>query len=545
VVRNRSLRVEVCLRLSTTLVATLLFTGAARAGQVYAEEFAGTGLGAEWAWQNPSGNASFWVSGGTLNLSVGRNSDQWVQVDRAPRLLKEQRSTKWTIETRITANSGAAFTFAGLVIYRDRAHWLLWGQSGLSSLEASGIVSNASTRPLATMSTRFPYLRIRRTGRVYSFDASPDGVNWTNGNVFEDRHDALEGARIGLMAKTWGNKVQYQVEFDYFREVDADLMPTAIKGIASTELIAQETGDASLNQTRLVDFCGGDLGELFDWNGKTFVVFGDTFGCNQPKAWRANTMAYTTDTRFDDGLLFDGWIKDSQGRAKELFAPDRGTITAIPTSGVGTAEAAYLFYMQVTDWKTWSCNLSSIASASACDPETWTKHTTTIQWSPGNFNMVAVLKYGHTLYVYGTPCGRTGSIKLMMVEERLILQKGAYRYFSGFSSSGPTWSPSESAAVDVAGGPAGEVSVRWNEWLGRFVMTYLDEPKGLMVVREAPRPWGPWSAPVPIARYEDYPKMYGAFMKPGYEENRGQSLYFVMSLHGPYNTYWMKTTFAP
>ncbi len=528
--------------LGTTILA-LAGAGSASAATVFQDNFVSPPLGASWQWQNPGATASYTISGGAFNLKAGGGNDQWIGIDRGPRLLKDQpASTDWTIETRITASNGNASTHVGLTVFADASNFLMWGQLSNSSLEASGIVNNTFTGQTAKMATKYNYLRLRKAGSSYFFDASPNGVNWTNANVYNDPAGHLSGAKVGFLAKDWNATTSpgFTTSFDYYKEDDQDLMSSVLSSAVTTTQIAKETGADSINHTDAVNLCGTDLGELFDWLGKTFIAFGDTNACNGGPQ-RSNALAYTTDTTPADGLTFDGWATGSDGLFKQLFGPEPGAITAIPTSGVGIGSTAYLYYMQVTDWSNWSCNKSGIASAASGNIGAWTKRS--ITWGPGNFNMVAARQEGSTLYIWGTPCGRYGSVKLMKVPTTSVLTKSAYRYFSGYDIAGnPLWSTSEGSAITVAGGPAGELSVTYNNWLGRYVMTYLDEEKDAIVLRESPSPWGRWSAPIEIASASQSPQLYGAFMKSNFVENNGQSIYYMMSQFGPYNTYWMKSS---
>lgn len=231
-----------------------------------------------------------------------------------------------------------------------------------------------------------------------------------------------------------------------------------------------------------------------------------------------------------------------------MFPADTGAITSIPTNGVGIGNNAYVYYMDVNNWNPappvqWTCSGSSVATANSSNIANWVKEPS-ISWGAGsNFNVVAVSQQGSTLYIWGDPCGRNGSIKLMKVNTASVLNMSAYRYFSGYDTSGnPTWSSSENNAVTVAGGPAGELSVMYDQWLGAYVMTYLDNGKSAIVLRDSPNPWGPWSAPIQIATSAQWPVLYGAFMNPLYVGNNGQTIYYMMSQYGPYNTFWMQTT---
>src|SRR3989344_7532749 len=335
----------------------------------FTDQFNSYSLDPSWQWENPSGNATYEVTGNALRISPAHGDDQWIGIDKASRVLRAQRLAPWTIETKIVANNAAIISqnLGGLVIFKDSQNWLIWGQLGNNQLEASGIINNTFTQPVATIATKYNYLRIRRIGNSYYFDASSDGANWTNGNVWQDSTSSLDGARYGFLAKDWsgGSGTSYSIDFDYFREYATDLMPSILSGTTNTTQIAKEIGSEAINNTGAVDVCGTDLGSMFDLNGKTYIAFGDTSKCPLAVANidRSSTMAYTSDTNFSDGLTFDNWIKTGS-RAKELFAEDAGSVTAIPTHGVSIATTGYLFYMQVTNWNApggWTCNLSSIA----------------------------------------------------------------------------------------------------------------------------------------------------------------------------------------
>jgi hypothetical protein len=69
--------------------------------------------------------------------------------------------------------------------------------------------------------------------------------------------------------------------------------------------------------------------------------------------------------------------------------------------------------------------------------------------------------------------------------------------------------------------------------------TTLNELTQKIELRLAPRPEGPWSAPIQLVDVNANPQAYGAFMTPSWIAADGMSFYFVMSQFGPYNTYIM------
>ena len=93
-------------------------------------------------------------------------------------------------------------------------------------------------------------------------------------------------------------------------------------------------------------------------------------------------------------------------------------------------------------------------------------------------------------------------------------------------------------AVEIVPAPVGELSVAWNEYLGRWIMIYLDEPQRGLVIRDAPALTGPWSDTQMLVDSRDYPSLYGAYLHP--LASSGETIYFNMSQWGPYNVMLMR-----
>ena len=96
-------------------------------------------------------------------------------------------------------------------------------------------------------------------------------------------------------------------------------------------------------------------------------------------------------------------------------------------------------------------------------------------------------------------------------------------------------------AALVVDDTVGELSVVWNAYLNRWLMTYLGAGANV-VIREGKQPWGPWGEPITVMSQAIYPGLYGPYMNPRYVENGGQTIYFSISRWGPYAVYWMKAT---
>lgn len=332
---------------------------------------------------------------------------------------------------------------------------------------------------------------------------------------------------------------------------------TVLKGVADIAQVAQLTGPGSMNETDTRwQIMGADLGHAFSMDNRLYLVFGDCYGAGfvpppTPASdafdRRGNTLAVVADRTPADGLTFERMITDAPGHAKELIPYVRDPkvlkeAALIPTQGLAVGSRMYLHYMSVRTWDgpgRWTLNHSGIAYSDDRG-EHWTKPSR-LQW-PGTseFGQVAYVRSGRTVYVFGIPGGRFGDVRLARVPQKQLLNPDAYRFYGGTTGRKVRWVESEGEAQVVAKGPAGELSVLWNPFLRRWIMTYLDEPARALVIREAPQLWGPWSAPLTLAAGKQYPGLYGAYLHPWLTERNGEVVYFLMSRWPEYNVYLMR-----
>lgn len=333
-------------------------------------------------------------------------------------------------------------------------------------------------------------------------------------------------------------------------------------GVQDVQKIMQLTGANSPNRTDLVDVWGTDLGIVTESpSGKIYIAFGDTFGIGRPKHgpggsnWRSNVMTFTSDRSPTDGVTLEGWITDEYGHAKELIPgkkdPNevRGEVTKIPTALTILNNRIYMAFMSVQHWGEsgrWDVNYSTWAYSDD-DGYTWQILGPPL-WGPeSGFAQLAVSTQrgrgneDEYVLILGTPAGRFGGGRLARVAPDKITDSSAYEYFAGVAEDGtPMWSNDEKDALVIISPPMGETSLLWNEWLGCWICTYLNEHKYALEVRAAPYPWGPWSAATTIVTGFEYPTLYGAFMTPAWTEDRGEIVYFLMSQYREYNVFLMK-----
>ena len=352
-------------------------------------------------------------------------------------------------------------------------------------------------------------------------------------------------------------------------------VPTASSPLAvqrsATAKVADLVGTGSANDTgRRYGVEGTDLGHMFMVGSRMAMAFGDTFGGPPAKDfysvrhddWRSNVIASIDPPASPAaGLPFRGMITDRPGHAKELLASKKVKgvqETVIPTYGIATGPknaTMNLQYMSVQSFDQpghWRLTGSGIAS-SADGGVTW-KDQPSARW-PANskFGQVTYVRPGgpddpkapvpagsspgDTVYVYGIPGGRYGDLSLAKVPADRLTDAAAYRYWNGTG-----WTAGEASAVPVVKGPVGELSVRWSSYYKRWVMMYLVDDTGEIVLRTAPAPTGPWGPAQVVTTTKDFPKAYAPYLTPRW--NDGPDLWFTMSQFTTYRVELMKTRLA-
>ncbi|MDP8932520.1 MAG: DUF4185 domain-containing protein, partial [Actinomycetota bacterium] len=167
-----------------------------------------------------------------------------------------------------------------------------------------------------------------------------------------------------------------------------------------------------------------------------------------------------------------------------------------------------------------------------------------VKWGDqSNFAQVAFVRPGDGyIYLCGITEGRFGGVKLARVPEGSLLEPSAYRYWNGSSSS---WLEGEQNATEIVPAPVGELSVRWNDHYGKWLMTYLNDDEfnelERIVLRSAETLTGPWSDELVLTTSAEYPDPYAPYQVP--DQPVGRNLYYTMSRFWPeYNVFLMRTT---
>lgn len=360
---------------------------------------------------------------------------------------------------------------------------------------------------------------------------------------------------------------------------------------------------------------GTDLGIMWDGGirlGERFVhvAFGDTFAnANMTGDWRSNVLLISTDNNLTNGLQLV-----QTGYAGRFIGPFKGRlglfgseVTQIPTSGIQIDGKQFVNFMSVKSWDTpgrWTTNYSAISvydqsqdkwvlAPSTIRSAGWFRSSTRYVAGSQNFQQAAYVLQPEAqvgedgvryLYAFGTPSGRAGSAYVSRVAEGSVTDLSKYEYWDGSkwvrnrpAVAAPIIGDSKRSTglfgfvVDWAndpnvfggylgglfgaktGGNVSEMSVQYNEYLGKYVVLYGDGNNNIRL-RTADTPEGPWSAPVTVATSKQYPDLYAPMIHPWSgtgdlkdenDEPDLNNLYWNMSLWSDYNVVLMQTNLSP
>jgi hypothetical protein len=252
---------------------------------------------------------------------------------------------------------------------------------------------------------------------------------------------------------------------------------------------------------------GCDLGSSFEHEGRLYFLFGDTWRINQTLAeLNYDSIAFCTDTDPSKGLHLTFLDQPPLLRGPNIT---QGGFD-VPLDGISHNGAMYVFF--------------SSNSYSPADGVTLMGRSVLGRSSDGGANysyigQLSTLKFINVSVVAGTiDAASADSIKMPVGTPVLwIWGTGRYRASDLYLSVMPLanidilqpilyyagdneWTSNESDAAPLfCAGDLGEISVRWNPFLSRWLALFnSSNPRGILL-HSAPQPWGPWSkSPVMI-----------------------------------------------
>lgn len=319
-----------------------------------------------------------------------------------------------------------------------------------------------------------------------------------------------------------------------------------------------------------------DLGVPFKHNGRTYLLFGDTWP-------QGDAIGYTTDTTPEDGIDLD-FVSSEIGAYKPVSIPgvSQGGFE-VPMEGTSVGGKMYIYY--TTDHSSSATMGRSIVAVSDDNGKTF-KYLYDL--STKYFINVSVVEaksadwpelpqdIGEMLVIFGSGEYRKSNVYLAFQPAVQIESPTSIRYHAGMDQSGrPILSNEETDAKPLFDQPTvGELSVTYNPFIHKWIMLYnssIPQWRGINM-RTADQPWGPWSEPQIIfhpwdnngychfmhtswdhqkcdnvhdpGRENEWGGEYGPYQFEGLAigDQTTTTIYFTMSTWNPYTVVLMKAT---
>jgi hypothetical protein len=300
--------------------------------------------------------------------------------------------------------------------------------------------------------------------------------------------------------------VQLTGEFD--RSLDKDEPGRPFRREGDGSFICTDRPPFAFNQTETkAGIQGTDLGVSFEHDGKTFFLFGDTWRVGHPEGTiNFDAIAFTTDTNPDDGLSL-------------TFLPSPPIIVPpvpqgefnVPLDGISVAGTMFVFF--TTDARKLEGDRAVMGRAILTRSTDGQRFDQLYELSRSKFINVSIVRrtlrvdearnLGLTdpdvLLIWGSGIWRSSTVYLAILPMAGLETREGLRFYAGQRGTF-VWSDHEADATPlVPAGCVGELSVRWNSFLGRYLLMYNSDDPGGIVLHTAKKPWGPWSrAPVTV-----------------------------------------------
>jgi len=314
---------------------------------------------------------------------------------------------------------------------------------------------------------------------------------------------------------------------------------------------------------------GTDLGSSFEHGGRVFFLFGDTDVDNNRRhnlinPDRDDTVAWT-----DQPNNADAGIRLTFNPGPPIVPDISQGGFEVPTEGFSLPPFIYVYFTtdHITDGEGNDSMGRTVLARSSDGANTFSPSLYTL--STDKFINVSIhierkttvpgisAEAHDALFIWGSGRYRRDNVYMAYMPLAHVEDRSRLRYLSTavpvFGNPNiltPSWSESEADAMPLfLAGFVGELSVRWNPLLRRFLMLYGSDNFWGIHLRMALQPWGPWSAPKNLANPDRFKGFvhpdggtYGFYQIPRYalrNRNPEQPDLFAMSTWRPYEAMLM------
>ena len=283
------------------------------------DQFCGNDIESFWTIYDPydagagvqTGESSFSINNGALEISIpGNEGSHDLAQNLSPRLLQTVPDNDFGVEIKFNSIPSSQYQMQGIIVqgtgYRLRFE-TYFGTAPYFYANAYGVPfgGTAVNQPIGGAIPE--YLKLVRTGNVFEFDYSYDGVNWTN---IVTRTINVAVSQVGFYGANHNPNPAFTLSAEYFRNLNDPYPSCGIIDIVSPNGGENFAGGSAQNITWSsssvtnvnIEF-SSDNG--LNWNTLATAVDASlgTFSFNLPNINSSDCLVRISDT--DNGNVFD------------------------------------------------------------------------------------------------------------------------------------------------------------------------------------------------------------------------------------------------
>ena len=271
-------------------------------GDIFSDDFSGASLDTDWTLQGPTGTAGVVVAGpeAYLELTVGAGNNQPWQSNTSTRVMQTATNEDFGLEAKFLSTPTQKYQLQGFLVEQDANNWLRFDtySSGSKQFVFAAVTLGGSSTPqfnVEVAAGAASYLRVDRTGDLWTLDYSSDGQTWITAGSFTQ---ALTVDSVGVFAGNTGGAPGFTAQVDYFFNSAAPISPED-GAIGQTPVAGDDTAAADLDTPLVINVASDLLANDSDPNGDPLSLAGFTQPANGTLVDNGDgTLTYTPNTGY-------------------------------------------------------------------------------------------------------------------------------------------------------------------------------------------------------------------------------------------------------
>ena len=280
---------------------------------VRSDDFSGASLDSDWVLQGPTGSAGVALAGSEsyLELAVGAGNNQPWQTNTSTRVMQAATNEDFGIEARFLSTPSQKYQMQGFLVEQDADNWLRFDTYSNGSKQfvfAAATIGGSSSTTISMQVPigASPYMRVDRSGDLWTFEYSTDGQTWTTAGSFTQ---ALNVSSVGLFAGNSSSAPGFTAQVDYFFNSAAPISPE--DPALSPPVAVDDAASVVVGTPLVLDVDNDLLGNDSDPNGDPLNLTGFTQPSNGTVVDNGDgTLTYTPNAGFTGEDSFTYTVSD-------------------------------------------------------------------------------------------------------------------------------------------------------------------------------------------------------------------------------------------